>query len=177
MQPPLLQLIVVSFHLSPPPQILAHAAQQPRRQRRPYPFSHPPVGHPCRAVVPDDDAACPTTLAHRLLFVPGRLRRTTKAKAQEEKEPRTLSSRFLSSFAIASSVAIASVSTTQTTYGPSHGHPPHQKKIPLHTRVPANDVARSAMSLLHHYALAAVREGNEGGGGDRGILLFFFFLK
>ena len=56
--------------------------------------------------------------------------------------------------------------------------PTTPKKIPLHTRVPANDVARSAMSLLHHYALAAVREGNEGsGGGGRGSLLFFFFLK
>ena len=43
--------------LPSPPRILAHAAQQSRRQRHPYPFSHPPVGHPCRAVVPDDDAA------------------------------------------------------------------------------------------------------------------------
>jgi hypothetical protein len=88
-------------------------------------------------------------------------------KAREEQEPRTLSSRPPSSFAIASSVVIASVSTTQTTFSPSHGHP-------------ANDVARSAMSLLHHYALAAVREGNEGGGGagsSWGSLLFFFFLK
>jgi hypothetical protein len=74
-------------------------------------------------------------------------------------------------------VAIASVSTTQMTFGPSHGRPPHQKKFPLHTRVPANDVARSAMSLLHHYALAAVREGNDDGGGGRGSLLFCFLLK
>jgi hypothetical protein len=55
-----------------------------------------------------------------------------------------------SSFAIASSVAIASVSTMQTTFGPSHGRPPH-KKIPLHT-------------------LAAVREGNEGGPGKSRLL-------
>jgi hypothetical protein len=74
-------------------------------------------------------------------------------------------------------VAIASVSTTQTTFGPSHGRPPHQKKT-LRTRVPANDVARSAMSLLHHYALAAVREGNKDGGGrGRGKSPLFFFLK
>jgi hypothetical protein len=39
------------------PLILAHAAQQPRSQRHLYPFSHPPIGHPCRALVPDDDAA------------------------------------------------------------------------------------------------------------------------
>ena len=44
--------------------------------------------------------------------------------------------------------------------------------------VPANDVARSAMSLLHHYALAAVREGNKDGGGrGRGKSPLFFFLK
>jgi hypothetical protein len=47
----------------------------------------------------------------------------------------------------------------------------NQTKIlpPQHnTHVPANDVARSAMPLLHHYALVAVREGNEGGGGGGG---------
>jgi hypothetical protein len=56
--------------------------------------------------------------------------------------------------------------------------PTTPKKIPLHTRVPANDVARSAMSLLHHYALAAVREGNKDGGGrGRGKSPLFFFLK
>jgi len=39
-------------------------------------------------------------------------------------------------------------------------------------------VARSAMSLLHHYALAAVREGNKDGGGrGRGKSPLFFFLK
>jgi hypothetical protein len=90
-----------------------------------------------------------------------------------------LSSRPPSSFAIASSVVggdcvglddandIWSVTWPPTT----------PKKIPLHTRVPANDVARSAMSLLHHYALAAVREGNDDGGGGRGSLLFCFLLK
>ncbi len=54
----------------------------------------------------------------------------------------------------------------------SHGHPPHWRHSPLQSHVPQNAVARSALSLPHHYALAVVGEGNEGGRAV-GSLLFF----
>jgi hypothetical protein len=48
-------------------------------------------------------------------------------------------------------------------------------KLP-HTRIPPTAVACGTMLLLHHNALAVVREGNEGGGGGgRGSFLFFLF--
>ncbi len=77
MQPPLLQLIVVSFYLPPPPVFGPHGSTTATLTMPLYllPSARPTSmqGRGARW------QRCPTPLSHRLLFVPGRLRRTTKA--------------------------------------------------------------------------------------------------